>query len=137
MSGENQTIQIGEKLTHGQGAGSDPEVGRKSAEESRNQLAKALEDKRTRTSSYELEQVILDIIVSTGLVSNMTTNLGAEKGAYYFNSSSAHAFYYAYTGIGEAAERHLHGEVVSFGVLVLKALDDKPEELKKIAALHV
>ena len=31
-------IQIGEKLTHGQGAGSDPEVGRKSAEESRNQI---------------------------------------------------------------------------------------------------
>lgn len=57
--------------------------------------AKALEDKRTRTSSHELEQVILDIIVSTGLVSNMTTNLGAEKGAYYFNSSTAHAFYNA------------------------------------------
>ena len=37
-------LQIGEKLTHGQGAGSDPEVGRKSAEESRNQIAKALED---------------------------------------------------------------------------------------------
>ena len=37
-------IQIGEKLTHGQGAGSDPEVGRKSAEESRQQIAKALED---------------------------------------------------------------------------------------------
>ena len=70
--------------------------------------AKALEDKRTRTSSYELEQVILDIIVSTGLVSNMTTNLGAEKGAYYFNSSTAHAFYNAYTGIGEAAR---HGKV--------------------------
>ena len=37
-------IQIGEMLTHGQGAGSDPEVGRKSAEESRNQIAKALEE---------------------------------------------------------------------------------------------
>ena len=36
-------IQIGEKLTQGQGAGSDPEVGRKSAEESRTQIAKALE----------------------------------------------------------------------------------------------
>mgnify|MGYP004488247097 FL=1 len=98
--------------------------------------AKALADKRARTSSYELEQVILDIIISTGLVSNMTTNLGAERGAYYFNSSTAHAFYNAYTGIGEAAERHLHGEVVSFGVLVLKAFDDKPEELEKFAALN-
>jgi len=37
-------IQIGEKLTHGQGAGSNPEIGRKSAEESRNQISKALED---------------------------------------------------------------------------------------------
>ena len=37
-------IQIGEKLTHGQGAGSDPEVGRKSAEESRSQITKALEN---------------------------------------------------------------------------------------------
>ena len=37
-------IQIGEKLTNGQGAGSNPEVGRKSAEENRTQIAKALED---------------------------------------------------------------------------------------------
>ena len=37
-------IQIGEKLTHGQGAGSNPDVGRKSAEDSRNQISKALED---------------------------------------------------------------------------------------------
>lgn len=37
-------IQIGEKLTHGKGAGSNPEVGKKSAEESRSQIAKAMED---------------------------------------------------------------------------------------------
>ena len=44
ISSATAKIQIGEKLTHGQGAGSNPDVGRKSAEESRNQLAKALED---------------------------------------------------------------------------------------------
>mgnify|MGYP001226768908 CR=1 FL=1 len=44
VSSATYKIQIGKKLTHGQGAGSDPEVGRKSAEESRNQIAKALED---------------------------------------------------------------------------------------------
>ena len=43
VSSATYKIQIGEKLTHGQGAGSDPEVGRKSAEESRNQISKALE----------------------------------------------------------------------------------------------
>ena len=44
VSSATDKIQIGEKLTHGQGAGSNPEVGRKSAEESRNQIAKALEE---------------------------------------------------------------------------------------------
>ena len=44
VSNADQKIQIGEKLTHGQGAGSDPEVGKRSAEESRNNIAKALED---------------------------------------------------------------------------------------------
>ena len=43
MSSATYKIQVGEKLTHGQGAGSDPEVGRKSAEENRGQIAKALE----------------------------------------------------------------------------------------------
>ncbi len=43
MSTADQKIQIGEKLTHGQGAGSDPAVGSKAAEESRNEIAKALE----------------------------------------------------------------------------------------------
>ena len=36
-------VQIGEKLTGGKGAGSDPEVGRKSMEESRSVVAKILE----------------------------------------------------------------------------------------------
>ncbi len=44
VSSAGYKIQIGEKLTHGQGAGSDPEVGRKSAEESRSQITKALEE---------------------------------------------------------------------------------------------
>ena len=37
-------IQIGEKLTGGMGAGSKPDIGRKSAEESRAMISKALED---------------------------------------------------------------------------------------------
>lgn len=43
MSTADQKIQIGEKLTHGQGAGSNPNMGEKAAEESRNEIAKALE----------------------------------------------------------------------------------------------
>ena len=44
VSSATYKIQIGEKLTGGQGAGSNPDVGRKSAEESRGQVSKALED---------------------------------------------------------------------------------------------
>ena len=44
VSSATYKIQIGEKLTNGQGAGSDPEEGRKSAEENRTQISKALED---------------------------------------------------------------------------------------------
>ncbi len=42
LSRANQKIQIGEKLTKGLGAGADPEIGRKAAEESRDQIAEAL-----------------------------------------------------------------------------------------------
>ena len=44
VSGAAQKIQIGEKLTHGQGAGSDPDVGKRAAEESRAAITQALED---------------------------------------------------------------------------------------------
>ena len=44
VSNADQKIQIGEKQTHGQGAGSDPEIGKRSAEESRNNIAKAIEN---------------------------------------------------------------------------------------------
>jgi len=44
ISNADNKVQIGEKLTHGQGAGSNPEIGKKAAEESRNNIAKAIED---------------------------------------------------------------------------------------------
>ena len=44
VSTADQKIQIGEKLTHGQGAGSNPDVGRQSAEENRNNITKIFED---------------------------------------------------------------------------------------------
>ncbi len=37
-------IQIGEKLTHGRGAGARPEIGRKSAEESHDEIANSIRD---------------------------------------------------------------------------------------------
>ena len=42
MSKAEHRIQIGDKLTHGQGAGGKPEVGAKAAEESRDAIADAI-----------------------------------------------------------------------------------------------
>ncbi|MGN1259209.1 MAG: cell division protein FtsZ [Christensenellales bacterium] len=42
MSKAKDTIQIGEKLTRGLGAGADPEIGRKAAEESKTEIAEKL-----------------------------------------------------------------------------------------------
>jgi len=44
VSNADVKVQIGEKLTMGQGAGSNPEIGKKAAEESRNNIAKAIEN---------------------------------------------------------------------------------------------
>ncbi|NLJ40007.1 MAG: cell division protein FtsZ [Clostridiales bacterium] len=43
LSQSNQKIQIGEKLTKGLGAGANPEIGKKAAEESRDEIQHALE----------------------------------------------------------------------------------------------
>jgi len=44
LSKASHTIQIGEKITRGKGAGSIPEIGKKSAEESREEIAAILKD---------------------------------------------------------------------------------------------
>ena len=44
VSNADQKIQIGEKTTRGQGAGSDPDIGKRAAEESRNSIAEAMEN---------------------------------------------------------------------------------------------
>ena len=43
-SGADERLQIGERITHGQGAGSKPEIGRQAAEEDRTAIARLLED---------------------------------------------------------------------------------------------
>lgn len=93
--------------------------------------AQAIADKHEHKPTDAFERVVMNIIVTAGLISNMTTNLGAERCPYYFNSSTAHAFYNGYTFLGEKAERHLHGEIVSLGVCVLYAFDANPEMLAK------
>ncbi len=89
--------------------------------------ATALKDLREKRASFALDQVTLDIIISTGIVSNMTTT--ADD--YYYNSTLAHCVYYGST-VTEKGHKHLHGEVVSLGVLCLLQFDGQTEELERL-----
>lgn len=87
----------------------------------------ALKDFEAGRLSDVFSQVVLDIIISTGIASNLVTT----KDDYYYNSSLAHCFYNA-SMVLPAVHKHLHGEVVSFGVLVLLAADGNEEALGRI-----
>lgn len=88
----------------------------------------ALEDFRAHRNSFELIQVILDIIVSTGIASNLTTT---ADDSYYYNSMLAHCIYYGST-VTEKGHKHLHGEVVSLGTLVQVAYTGDWDMVKKL-----
>ena len=89
---------------------------------------KAYEDCKNNTVSFEIDQIALDILISTGFASNFTTT----EDDYYYNSSLAHAFYNGSTVIPNCAHKHLHGEIVSFGNLVLLTYDKQYEKLEEL-----
>lgn len=95
---------------------------------------KALEDCRNNVSSKNIEQIALDIIITTGLVSNFTVhqNNPDPKEDYYYNSSLAHCVYYGASLFPKCEHDHLHGEIVSFGVLCLLTYDEQFEERQRI-----
>lgn len=93
--------------------------------------AQALEDFKDKRMSDDFKEVVLDIIISTGLVSNLTTSK-----EYYYNSALAHCFYNGSTAI-PAAHSHLHGEVVAFGNLVQCAYDDQFELLERLLKFNI
>ncbi len=89
---------------------------------------KALDDFRAGINSFEVEQVILSVVVTTGIASILLT---AEHIIDY-NTGLAHAVFYALTSYPHIEERHLHGEVVGYGVLILLLVDNNKEMFKKI-----
>lgn len=89
---------------------------------------KALDDFKAGINSFEVEQVILSVVVTTGIASILLT---AEHIIDY-NTGLAHAVFYALTSYPHIEERHLHGEVVGYGVLILLLVDNNKEMFKKI-----
>lgn len=91
---------------------------------------KAMELIRAKKTGPELNECVLAIVITAGLVSNMTiSNDGGKE--FFFNASAAHAFYYAATVAPACAEHHTHGELVAFGILVLMAMDRNYEKLRE------
>lgn len=89
---------------------------------------KALEDCKANKVSDELEETILAIIITTGIVSNYVIN--------DYNSSLAHALCYGFSTLHHVETTHLHGEIVSYGVLVLLMVDGRTDEIDRIMPFY-
>lgn len=94
--------------------------------------AKALEDHKKGLCTYDVEQVVLAIVVTTGIASIFLTKDFTPD----YNSGLAHAIFYALTSYPVIEEKHLHGEVVGFGVLFALLVDQQYEEFEKIYTLN-
>lgn len=93
---------------------------------------KALEDQRAGRVSYEFEQVVLAIIVTTALTSILVTT----EHIIDYNTGLGHAIYYALTSFPHIEEGRLHGELVGFGILLLLLCDEDWEGFEKLYAFN-
>jgi glycerol dehydrogenase len=93
---------------------------------------KAFADHCNGQCTYDVEQIILAIVVTTGIASIFLTKDFTPD----YNSGLAHAIFYALTSYPVIEERHLHGEVVGFGVLLALLVDGQDEEFEKIYELN-
>lgn len=86
----------------------------------------ALKDNKKGLASEALENVVLAINVTTALTSILVT----KDKIIDYNTGLAHAINYGLTSFPEVEKNHLHGEIVSFGVLILLLIEEKmaPEE---------
>lgn len=89
---------------------------------------KALKDAGEKRISEAVEKTILNIIISPGI-----TSLSVKP---EYNGAVAHALFYGLTGRKHIEEKHLHGEVVSYGTLVNLMLDHDEEKLNTVYLLH-
>ena len=92
----------------------------------------ALADHKKGRCTHAVEQVVLAIIVTTGIASIFLTKDYTPD----YNSGLAHAVFYAMTAYPVIEEKHLHGEVVGFGVLLALLADGQKDEFERIYQLN-
>ncbi|MBZ7995502.1 iron-containing alcohol dehydrogenase [Campylobacter canadensis] len=78
--------------------------------------------------NLEFKQVVMSIILNTGLVSRIIK--------FDYNGALAHATCYAISIFPEIEKNFLHGELVAFGILVQLLLEDKLEEYEKLCKFY-
>ena len=84
-----------------------------------------MEDCRRHRITPELTEIIEAIIISTGFVSNFVQ--------VDYTTGMAHAMYNGFTILPSTEENHhLHGEVVSYGILVMLTADKQYEERDRL-----
>ncbi|MDD6736285.1 MAG: iron-containing alcohol dehydrogenase family protein [Clostridiales bacterium] len=86
--------------------------------------AAALDDCKNRRISDSLENVILIILISTGMVSMLIN----EK----FNGAAAHALFYGLTNLDGFEKKFLHGDVVGYASIVQLVLDGNIDEAVRL-----
>ena len=85
----------------------------------------AMADCKAHKVTHELTEIIEAIIISTGFVSNFVQ--------VDYTTGMAHAIYNGFTVLPSTeANHHLHGEVVSYGILVMLTIDKQYEERDKL-----
>lgn len=89
--------------------------------------AKALEELDAGIPGPAFEQIVLTIVVNTGLVSHSVEDC--------YNCAVAHSVCYGLDLLPEVPKRWLHGDLVGYGVLVQLALDKKPQEEEEVRQL--
>ena len=82
---------------------------------------KALSDNKAGIASPELENVVLAVNVTTALASILLT----KDRIIDYNTGLAHAINYGLTSYPHVESAHLHGEIVSFGVLILLLVESQ------------
>lgn len=92
----------------------------------------ALQDNRNQKQSYEFQQTVLAICITTGFVSIFLTRDHTPD----YNSGLAHAVFYTLTTIG-IEEKHLHGEVVALGTLFCLLCDRQNEEYERLREFNL
>jgi glycerol dehydrogenase len=120
---ESSVSSRGDELNHSQAMG--VLIGNMCSEPFQKYGKKALEDCKNNIVSEELEEIILGVVISTGFVSNLVS--------IDITTGLAHAVYNGFTMIPHIEKHHhLHGEIVSFGILILLIVDRQKEQFEKI-----